>query len=152
MHMDLSQVGVVLLTLLLVTLSVWASVTDVRRREIPNLACVLIAACGLVLQAVCVWGDLTAWAPFAAWGAGVLLVGVACEFALRAFVGHTGFGLGDVKFTAAWACALGWAAVPALALACLLGAACALIRKTPTFPLAPWLTFAFAVALLISGK
>ena len=143
--------GAMVLCMLLVVLSVWASVADARRREIPNVSCVFIAACGLALRAVCDGAAAGEWLPHAAWGAGVLLVGAACEFALRALTGRVGVGLGDVKFCAAWACVLGWRVVPALALACMLGAVSALIRKAPTFPMAPWLTLVFVLALVLCG-
>lgn len=79
----------------------------------------------------------------------LLLLGWAAEAAHRALFGRVGMGLGDVKYVAAWACVLGWWVAPALACACLGGAAWASVRGERAFAMAPWLTLAFGAALLV---
>lgn len=143
--------------LVLAVISCVASVSDARSRIIPNEACFLAAVCGLALQLVRVFMPhalelLVVTGPMAdllplpvvcvASAAGILLIGLAFEGLFRRF-GRQGMGLGDVKFIAAWACALGWYVVPGLAVACLLGAVFALVRRERTFAMAPWLSLAF---------
>ena len=134
----------------LVVLGAWASVTDVRRRVIPNLCCVLVATCGLVLQvARAFWevfaGSVPPPALCLVTAAGVAVVGASAELIARRVAGRAFVGLGDVKYVAAWACMLGPLVFYGLVVACLAGAACAIARRRRTFPMAPWLTVAFFV-------
>lgn len=76
--------------LLLALLLIPVCVTDLRRREIPNLWCLLIGLSGLLLTGL--ERDATQWVAlglgfFAAW-----VLAFACRLVTR-----TGFGLGDVK-------------------------------------------------------
>ena len=150
----------------LAALSAWASVADARRRVIPNLACVLVASCGLCLQLSrllapgalaalplthAVAAGLPAPASCLAWGAGSFVGGLGLEWLLRAVSGRAGLGLGDVKYLASWALTLGWLVLPALAGACLAGAACALARRRRAFALGPWLSAAFLAACALAG-
>lgn len=80
----------------------------------------------------------------------VLLAGFAAEMLYRRVAGRAGLGLGDVKLAAAWAVSLGWLVVPAFAVACLFGAVWALATRQRTFALGPWLSAAFAGALLLA--
>ena len=111
-----------------------------------------VAACGVLLQVVRVSsGALPGLSvPLAclAWAAALLVVGVGVELAFRSLRGRSGMGLGDVKYASAWAVTLGWLTLPAIAAACLLGAAWALVRRQRTFALGPWLSLAFALLLL----
>lgn len=96
----------------LVVLGAWASVTDVRRRVIPNLCCVLVATCGLVLQvARAFWevfaGSVPPPALCLVTAAGVAVLGGSAELIARRVAGRAFVGLGDVKYVAAWVCVLG---------------------------------------------
>lgn len=148
-----------MVVLVLAVISCVASVSDARSRIIPNEASFLIAVTGLALQLVRTFmphalellvltGPMADLLPLpvvcVASATGILVVGVAFEALLRRF-GRQGMGLGDVKFIAAWACALGWYVAPGLAVACLLGAVHALVRRERTFAMAPWLTLSFVV-------
>ena len=129
-----------------------ASVRDARVREIPNGCCVAIALAAVLIACARAEADaaprLVASPLCLAFGVGVLLVGVVIELAFRAVAGRAGLGLGDVKYVAAWAAVLGPASVFALAVACFAGAMFALVRGERTFAFAPWLTGAFALALV----
>lgn len=133
---------------------VFASVRDARTRTIPNACCGAICLLGLAL---CCLRALTGALPAlpapvscATVAVATLLLGVAAEGAYRAVSGRVGLGLGDVKYMAAWACALGWWVAPALAAACLGGALYACTRRERTFAMAPWLTLAFACAFVVA--
>lgn len=147
-----------------VAASACAAVRDARERVIPNGCCLCVALCGLSVQAVRIMLQNTTselWfigrvldalpepGACVAWAAGLLVAGVAAELAVRRLTGRTGLGLGDVKFVAAWACILGFYVLPALAAACLLGAAWALVRRERTFAMAPWLTLSFVAVLAL---
>lgn len=136
----------------LVGLSVWAGIVDARSRRIPNVCCVLVALCGVALQIVRVQGGV---APVlgeplsCVWlAAAVLVAGVCLELAYRRLSGRAGLGMGDVKYVAAWAVSLGWLVAPALAVACLLGAAWGLATRQRTFAFGPWLSLVFVAAFL----
>lgn len=151
---------------LAVAVSLVAAVFDARRRVLPNPCCALVAACGLALQAARAFVPGTVEAlpleralapglpgPLACviWAAGLLVVGYAAELGLRRLRGKAGLGLGDVKLVSAWACVMGPLVVPAMALACLVGACAALVRGRPTFALGPWLVACLCVTLALCG-
>lgn len=136
----------------LVGLSVWAGVVDARSRRIPNACCALVALCGVALQVARaqsrvapVLGEPLACVELAV---ALLVAGVCLELAYRRLSGHSGLGMGDVKYVAAWAVSLGWLVAPALAVACLLGAAWGLATRQRTFAFGPWLSLAFVAAFL----
>lgn len=138
----------------LVGLSVWAGVVDARSRRIPNACCALVALCGVALQAARaqsrvapVLGEPLACVELAA---ALLVAGVCLELAYRRLSGHSGLGMGDVKYVAAWAVSLGWLVVPALVVACLLGATWGLATRQRTFAFGPWLSLAFVAASLVA--
>lgn len=143
-----------LAAVVLVALSAWAAVVDARTRRIPNACCAGVAACGVCLQlARLVTGVIPPLGkPLMAFvvACAVLLAGFAVEMLYRRVAGRAGLGLGDVKLAAAWAVSLGWLVVPAFAVACLLGAVWALATRQRTFALGPWLSAAFAGALLLA--
>lgn len=138
----------------LVGLSVWAGIVDARSRRIPNACCVLVALCGVALQIVRVQGGVAPvlGEPLACvWlAAAVLVAGVCLELAYRRLSGHSGLGMGDIKYVAAWAVSLGWLVAPALVVACLLGAAWGLATRQRTFAFGPWLSLAFVAASLVA--
>lgn len=78
----------------------------------------------------------------------VLVCGLGLELLYRHLSGHAGLGLGDVKFSAAWALTLGWLVVPGIAVASLLGALWALATRQRTFAFGPWLSLVFCCELL----
>lgn len=150
-----------LLLLVALAASIFASVMDARSRIIPNGSCLAVACSGLALQALRAWAptvvpalpveaslapSLPVPASCVLAGACVLVAGGACELLVRRALGRLGVGMGDVKFCAAWACWLGWLALPAICGACLAGAVFALARGRRTFAMGPWLALAFAVA------
>lgn len=137
----------------LVGLSVWAGIVDARSRRIPNACCVLVALCSVALQAARaqsrvapVLGEPLACVELAA---ALLVAGVCLELACRRLSGHSGLGMGDVKYVAAWAVSLGWLVAPALVVACLLGAAWGLATRQRTFAFGPWLSLAFCLQMLM---
>lgn len=138
----------------LVGLSVWASIVDARSRRIPNACCVLVALCGVALQVVRVQGGvaLVFGEPLACveLAAALLVAGVCLELAYRRLSGHSGLGMGDIKYVAAWAVSLGWLVAPALVVACLLGAAWGLATRQRTFAFGPWLSLAFFLQMLMA--
>lgn len=138
----------------LVGLSVWAGIVDARSRRIPNVCCVLVALCGVALQVVRVQGGvaLVFGEPLACveLAAALLVVGVCLELAYRRLSGHSGLGMGDIKYVAAWAVSLGWLVAPALVVACLLGAAWGLATRQRTFAFGPWLSLAFFLQMLMA--
>lgn len=138
----------------LVGLSVWAGVVDARSRRIPNACCVLVALCGVALQIVRVQGGVAPvlGEPLACveLAAALLVAGVCLELAYRRLSGHSGLGMGDIKYVAAWAVSLGWLVVPALVVACLLGATWGLATRQRTFAFGPWLSLAFVAASLVA--
>ena len=138
----------------LVGLSVWAGIVDARIRRIPNACCVLVALCGVALQIVRVQGRVAPvlGEPLACveLAAALLVAGACLELAYRRMSGHSGLGMGDVKYVAAWAVSLGWLVAPALAVACLLGAAWGLATRQRTFAFGPWLSLAFVAASLVA--
>lgn len=151
---------------ILVGCAIWASLTDIHARRIPNLCCVVIAICGLSLRALAQWypqpygvfsvslaleTGLPSFFSCILWAVGVLLGGIGIEWSIRRFVGSAGFGLGDIKYCAAWACTLGWLVVPALASACFLGALSTLIRRKSTFAFGPWISIHFIIAILLTS-
>lgn len=146
--------------------SVWASVVDARERRIPNVACAVVAACGVLLQVgrLCAPDVVAALplTPFVAdalpaplaclmWGAGGLVAGVCSEWWRRARTGRPGMGLGDVKLIAAWTLTLGWLMLGALVAACLLGALWAVVRGAQTFAMGPWLTLGCVAVLVVAA-
>lgn len=148
----------------LAALAVLVAVCDARSRRIPNKLVAAVVACGVTLQAARLFAPWVLDAlPLAralsrglgtplsclAWGMGVASVGTVLELSLRRFGGRPGMGLGDVKYVAAWACVLGVVAIPALAFACLLGAAWAIACGARDFALGPWLSLAFVGAMVI---
>ena len=138
----------------LVGLSVWAGIVDARSRRIPNACCVLVALCGVALQIVRVQGGVAPvlGEPLACveLAAALLVAGVCLELAYRRLSGHSGLGMGDIKYVAAWAVSLGWLVAPALVVACLLGAAWGLATRQRTFAFGPWLSLVFCLQMLMT--
>lgn len=142
------------IAVVLVSLSVWAGIVDARSRRIPNACCVLVALCGVALQAARaqsrvapVLGEPLACVELAA---ALLVAGACLELAYRRLSGRAGLGMGDVKYVAAWAVSLGWLVAPALVVACLLGAAWGLATRQRTFAFGPWLSLVFVAAFLVA--
>lgn len=151
-------------------LSIVAAYIDASRRVIPNPISLAVALCGIALQ---VTRLLVLWVPATVaflqtfpmtyhiamelpsalsclgCAAALLVISTVAEFAVRQFAGKAGMGFGDIKFIAAWACTLGWYILPALAAACLLGAAYALSQHQTRFAFGPWLALAFVGTLFI---
>ena len=122
-----------------------ASVTDVRRRRIPN---VLVAVCAAATPVWWLAGTVSLTASL--WG-GALAGGL---FLVPAVLGSA--GMGDAKLAAALGLALGWQAAGSLlvgtALAVLIGLvvkgkAPYLFGATAGFPMAP----AFLLGLVVAG-
>lgn len=156
--------------LVLIVLSCVASIIDARARRIPNGISLAIALLGCLYQVVRlspgfapalftylqylpVLYHISFVLPSAVQcllvAAVLLVVGVALELLVRKISGKAGMGLGDIKYIAAWSCWLGWFVLPAVGLACLLGAAYALWAHERTFALGPWLSFGFVVVLFM---
>lgn len=157
------------MVVLLVVLGLVAAFIDARQRIIPNWISLSVAVCGVVLQIVRFsvrWvPGITAWLqklpltyhvamnlPSALGCLGVALVVLIItalgESGVRKVKGEMALGFGDIKYIAAWACTLGWLVLPALALACLLGAAYALAQGERHFAFGPWLSIAFIGTLV----
>ncbi|HTU15375.1 MAG TPA: A24 family peptidase [Solirubrobacterales bacterium] len=123
---------------LIVTLTV-VSVTDMRRRVIPNRVLLLAAAVGVALSALsgpaALAGDLAAAAV------------VSAPLFAASLLRPEEMGMGDAKLVAVIGLFLGWQALPALliglALAGMTGVLIALGRRLPpsrtSIPLAPFL-------------
>lgn len=137
---DSSQVAVLLAALLLTLTVAAASVTDLRRRVIPNR---LTAAAGLVGIVLAAFEGGVAGA-LAATAFGVM---VALPLLVVALARPDGMGMGDVKLVVVIGIYLGitaWTALlVALGLAALTGAMISLSTRTPpaltALPLAPFL-------------
>lgn len=122
----------------------FASLTDLRRREIPNNSVILVAASGIF------WGKGAWWSPLVL---SLLLGGL--KIAYRRLRGKEGIGWGDVKLLAVaalwipqaslgwWICAVG---VSSLASAFVLTRT----RADLSFPMAPAISFASFVWILFS--
>lgn len=126
-----------------------ASLTDCRRRTIPNAICVLIAAAGLIS-----FSPARLFGPLA-----------AVPFFLGALWNENGMGGGDIKLVAASGLVLGffgclWGSMTGLALAILWHGAAALYRKCrkepsvpmgrAALPLAPFLSVGLAAVTLMN--
>jgi len=123
---------------LVVTLIV-VSVTDLKRRVIPNRVLLLAAAIGVTLSALSgptdLAGDLAAAAV------------VSAPLFLASLIKPDGMGMGDAKLVAVIGLFLGWQALPALLIGLMLagmtGVLIALGRRLPpsrtALPLAPFL-------------
>lgn len=140
--MSFASVVVFAVTLVIV------SVTDVRRRVIPNRALLVSVAVWLGI-AVLTGGEGAASALIAA-------VVVASPLLVAALVRPDGMGMGDVKLVAVIALYLGWGAWPALliglGLAGFTGVLIALGSRRPpsetSLPLAPFLAVGVAISLI----
>ncbi len=149
----IATVGVWGLAAVIITVSVWAAVSDAKTKTIPNVACAAIAVAGLLFQVV---RQLTSAVPtlikpvycvlFAVVVLGVLY-GIEALLRRR---GKAGLGFGDVKFLAAWALVLGDLMLVPWMVASLVAAVFAINRKEKTFPYAPWLTACFVVTLILA--
>lgn len=156
--------------LLLIAFSLAASLIDLRERRIPNWICICIAAFGCVFQLVRlssffapkIFAQLSyfplLWrisfllpSSLACLGTAFvcLAIGTVFELLVRKLSGSAGFGFGDIKYLSAWACILGWLVLPALALACAMGAAWALCAHERTFAFGPWLSLSFVAVLFL---
>lgn len=151
----------------LFVLALVAAVYDGKHAQIPNVISALVALEGIAIQVVrlvavfvpALTANFARW-PLCAYviqrlpspqsclllALAVLLLAVLVETRLRA-AGYFGMGMGDIKYIAAWATVLGWYVFPALALACLFGAAWALTQGKRTFAFAPWLSLSFLATL-----
>ena len=121
------------------------AVVDLEQRRVPNVV-VLPATALALLVALAEGQGLSALAGAVVAGGGFLALAAMG----RRLYGPAALGMGDVKLAAAWAVSLGWLVVPAFAVACLLGAVWALAARQRTFALGPWLSAAFAGALLLA--
>lgn len=154
--------------IVLVALAVAVAVIDARDRVIPNALSGLVALWGLCLQAARALGmrgilppavralaaalDARTWfSPGAclAFAAMLLVAATALELAWRRARGSAGIGLGDVKYLAAWSCAIGPVSIAALAVACAAGGLAAALRRQATFALGPWLSASLVAATLL---
>jgi prepilin peptidase CpaA len=110
-----TKAALILLALVL-PISIWAAVSDLKRMKIPNKAVLTMAA---------IW-PLIGWTlvPFDAWLWGFALMGIVLVLGYLAYVTGT-FGAGDAKYSAAMApmfvgADYGWMLL--LVPACLIGA------------------------------
>lgn len=147
----------------LVALAATAGVSDARTRQIPNEVCLAIAILGIAFQLARAFGAIPPWlswegrvalflpapAVCVALAIGLGIIGLSVEAVIRRRLGRRGMGLGDVKYVVAWTLTLGPAALPGIALACLSGAAWALLRRRRDFALGPWLSAFFCITLLV---
>lgn len=120
----------------------YASATDLDRREIPHGAvalAVMVRGCCVVASAIAAGQS----APLAIGGMLGNGLAVALPMAVLAVVmerasGRDALGGGDVKLSFAAACYLGWMETcAALAIACAVGLAMAAAMRTRAFPFAP---------------
>lgn len=127
-----------------------ASVTDLRSGRIPNALSISTAAAGTC-------GLLWAVRPFehvlAALATGALLIGL--RHLGRLLRGKPGVGGGDIKLSIGLALLIGWQALIAFYLGCVLGAAYALFARKPlnsAIRFAPlWLAGALSALILQQG-
>jgi leader peptidase (prepilin peptidase)/N-methyltransferase len=139
-----------------VGVAVRAAYVDATRGRLPDVLTFLLAALGLaqgVLDAcgLASLGGLPALPVRLAWCAGTLAVLVLVEALLRALGGRAGLGGGDIKFLAACALWVGPAAVLVLGASCLAALPVALVRRTPTFALGPYLAAFGSASVLAAG-
>ncbi len=158
----LAQAGLVLMSILI---AVMAAAEDAESRTISNAKCVALAGTGLAFQGLRALGSLDATSVLLGWvraldarlaspiaciafAVALIVVLAGAEFAIRRHRGAPGLGFGDIKYLGAWAIILGPHVALALAGACLLGAAWALVRHERDFAFAPWIGIACAATLI----
>jgi len=140
------------LGLVLVTMLVAVTLTDLERRVIPNKILLVATVVGVVIAAIGDPGSLPERA-IAALGAGGL-------FFLAALAYPRGMGLGDVKLAAAMGLFLGRDVAPAIFVALLAGSAVGLAMiardgagaRKQGIPFGPFLAFGGVVGLLLGSE
>jgi prepilin signal peptidase PulO-like enzyme (type II secretory pathway) len=137
----------ILLTLVLLSASLWISLTDFRERRIPDLASLPLIGVGLIFAGSATHVGLAD--RLIGMGAGFLMFWAIGEvyFRLR---GHEALGLGDAKLYAAAGAWLGWAFLPeVLLLATLMGLAFAMLHapsRKDGLAFGPWLVGGFILS------
>lgn len=139
-------------SLLLVLLLSWISVSDLRRREIPDMATLLVALIGALLWAFHP-GDLF-WNTVAAGTVALALAIVGGAFWRR--TGREWLGLGDAKLIGAGTMVVGWDALWVMLFLASAGGICAALASRwrsveRDIPFGPFLAYAILVTHLITG-
>ena len=144
--------GEAIVAFCLVVPLVWLSVVDLRQREIPDLAVILVVLCGLVQ----LWGQPFALSVNALVAGGVVAVLAAGGNWVWRKRGVDVLGLGDVKLIGAGILTVG---APSFWLMILLasvgGLSAALVARTKAsegIPFGPFLAYGLFVTYLISVK
>jgi len=129
---------------------VWASIVDLRHREIPNLASWLVGFIGVIA-----WQDSPQMLLINALSAGVIGLGLAAlgEWAWRTSA-REALGLGDVKLIAAGTVAVGvanlWVMLLLAAIGGITSALVARARNQEGIPFGPFLAYGLFVSFLLS--
>ncbi|ACX51934.1 peptidase A24A prepilin type IV [Ammonifex degensii KC4] len=119
----------------------WASVVDLKRREIPDGAVLGVLLCALARLLACPGG----WAPGLAGG-----LSVACLYLFLRWASGGGVGGGDVKLGAAAGLLLGWpASLLMVGVASATGLLHCLASRQRGVPLAPHIFLGCLAACLL---
>lgn len=139
-------------SLLLLPLLSWISVSDLRRREIPDMASLLVALVGALLWAGSpndlFWNTIASVAT-------ALALGIAGGIFWRR-TGREWLGLGDAKLIGAGTMVVGWDALWVMLFLASVGGICAAFATRwrsveRDIPFGPFLAYAILVTHLIAG-
>ncbi len=154
-----------------VLISIHASWQDLRTRTVSNMASAAVFMLGCCYRLYLVTGESTSapwmssasepapWMLPAPWmqllGPLVFSVTIVCvasiaEWYWRARTGRAGFGMGDIKFVAAWSVLLGRSAFMGLLLASFAAATYGYVTRQKTFAFVPWLSCSFVGILCLA--